>query len=79
MDYLSDIFLAIIGYSHKFTGSYGWDIIILTVIIRIVLLPLTLSSLRGMKGMQQAQPRIKELQAKYKDDKEKLNRETMAL
>lgn len=79
MEFLSDIFLSIIGYTHRYTGNYGWDIIVLTVIIRIVLLPLTLSSLRGMKAMQQAQPRIKEMQAKYKDDKEKLNKEMLVL
>ncbi len=61
------------------TGNYGWDIIILTIIIRVILLPLTLSSVKGMKGMQIAQPRVKELQEKYKDDREKLNREMMLL
>jgi YidC/Oxa1 family membrane protein insertase len=79
VDSLSELFLRILEFSHKYTGNYGWDIIILTGLIRVVLLPLTLSSLRGMKAMQQAQPQLKELQAKYKDDKEKLNKEMMAL
>ena len=78
MGFLQDIFLDFLNYTHQFTRNYGWDIIILTIVIRIVLLPLTLSGLRGMKAMQQAQPRIKELQKKYKDDKERMNKEMMA-
>jgi len=79
VDLLSDIFLRFLDFSHQFTRNYGWDIILLTFIIRLILLPLTFSGLRGMKAMQQAQPRVKELQTKYRDDKEKLNKELMAL
>lgn len=75
----SAFLLNILEYLHTYTGSYGWDIIILTIMVRLVMFPLTLSSLRGMKGMQAAQPRIKEIQELYKDDKERLTRETMAL
>lgn len=75
----SEFLLSILAYLHTFTGSYGWDIILLTILVRLVMFPLTLSSLKGMKAMQVAQPRIKEIQELYKDDKERLTRETMAL
>jgi len=78
--FLHEIFLQFLNYTYDhFTHSYGWSIILLTAVVRLVLLPLTLSGLRGMKAMQQAQPLIKELQLKYKDDKERLNKEMLAL
>lgn len=79
MDAIAQIFLQIIKFLHGFTGNYGWDIILLTVLIRVVMFPLTLTSLKSMKGMQELQPKIKELQKKYADDKERLNKELMAL
>jgi len=79
VDFARGLFLQFLQYTHQFTHNYGWDIIILTIAVRIVLLPLTLSSIRGMKAMQHAQPRMKELQEKFKDDKERMNKEMMAL
>lgn len=61
------------------TGSYGWAIILLTIIVRIVILPLTIYQTKSMKKLQEIQPRMKELQEKYKDNPEKLNQEMMAL
>jgi YidC/Oxa1 family membrane protein insertase len=59
-------------------GSYGGAIIMLTLAINLALLPLTLKGTRSMMQMQRLQPEMKALQAKYKDDKETLNREMMA-
>jgi YidC/Oxa1 family membrane protein insertase len=58
-------------------GSWGWSIIGLTVIVRLVLLPLTLRQFKSMQGLQRLQPEIKKLQEKYKDDKQRLNQEMM--
>jgi len=66
-------------FFYKYIGNYGIAIILLTVIIKILFYPLTRKSMSSMKQMSKIQPKIKELQAKYKDDKEKLNREMMAL
>ena len=66
-------------FFYKYIGNYGIAIIIITVIIKILFYPLTRKSMSSMKEMSKIQPKIKELQAKYKDDKEKLNREMMAL
>lgn len=57
--------------------NYGIVIILLTIIVRLVLTPLTLSQTRSMAKMQRLQPQIQELQKKYKDDKQTLQQETM--
>jgi len=58
--------------------NVGWAIIILTVIIRIILLPSSMNATRQQKKMRDLQPEIKELQDKYKDDKQKQSQELMA-
>lgn len=57
--------------------SYGWAIIAITLIIKIVFWPLTQASTRSAKRMQALQPQIKQLQEKYKDDPVKAQRKTM--
>ncbi|MGE5675760.1 MAG: YidC/Oxa1 family membrane protein insertase [Mycobacterium leprae] len=61
------------------TGSYGLGIILLTLVVRVVILPLTIYQMKGMKKMQEVQPLLKEIQEKYKDQPEKLNQEMMQL
>ncbi len=60
-------------------GSWGWAIVALTVIFRLVTHPLNAKQMRSMQQMQRLQPRLKVLQEKYADDREALSRETMAL
>ena len=72
---LLDLLRMIYGY----VGNYGVAIIILTIIVRLVLFPLTYKGMKSMKRMQQLSPRMKKLQAKYKNNKEKLNKEMMGL
>jgi YidC/Oxa1 family membrane protein insertase len=64
---------------YSFIGNYGLAIILLTVGIRLILLPLGLKQIRSMHQMQAIQPKVKALQAKYKGNKQKLNEETMKL
>ena len=64
---------------HGFTGSWGLAIIVLTLLVRALLHPLTHKQMESMQKMQKLQPRIKMLQEKFKNDKEGLNREMMAL
>ena len=59
-------------------ANYGIVIILLTIIVRLILTPLTITQTRSMARMQKIQPQLKELQKKYKDDKQKLQQETMA-
>ncbi len=67
------------NWVDKFTHNYGIDIILLTVLIKIIFYPLSLKSYRSMKQMQKLQPMIAKLREKYKDDKEKLNKEMMEI
>mgnify|MGYP002682188435 CR=1 FL=1 len=64
---------------YGFTGSWGLAIITLTLIVRLMLHPLTQKQMASMQKMQKLQPRIKMLQEKYKNDKEKLNQKLMEL
>ena len=59
-------------------GDLGLAIILLTVILRIIIIPLTWKQTKSMFELQQIQPKLKELQQKYKNDKEKLQEKTMA-
>lgn len=59
--------------------NYGLSIIVFTIIIKVVLLPLTLKQTNSMKKMNELQPKLKELQEKYKNNKEKLNEKMMQL
>jgi len=65
--------------SKVFGGSFGMAIIALTLIINILILPLTLRQIRSTKAMQAMQPKMKELQKKYAKDKQKLQQETFKL
>lgn len=59
--------------------SYVLAIFIFTLIIRILILPFNIKAAKSSQGMQKIQPEVKKLQAKYKDDPQKLNTETMRL
>lgn len=78
LSFLIDPLYAILDWIHANMGiSWGWSIVMLTIAIRILLIPLGVKQYTSMRAMQKLQPKIKELQKKYKDDKQKLNEETM--
>ena len=59
--------------------SYGIAIILLTILVRVVLIPLTVKQIRSMSAMQKIQPELKRIQQKYKGDRQKMNEELMKL
>ena len=67
------------NFCNKVTHNYGIDIILLTILIKLVFYPLSVKSYKSMKEMQKTQPVLKALREKYKDDKAKLNQEMMEL
>ncbi len=69
----------ILRLSHAATGNWGVAIILLTIAIKLVFYPLTQVSMRNMRNMQKLQPKMVQLKEIYKDDKNKLNQEVMAL
>ncbi len=72
-------FLYVLHFSHRFTASYGIDIILLTIILKILMAPLTHKSFVSMKAMQKLGPQMEKLKERYKNEKEKLNKEIMEL
>ena len=68
----------LLSFVYGYVPSYGASIAILTVIINIIIFPLTLRQTRSTKRMQDVQPELKRLQKKHKDNKEELNKEIAA-
>jgi YidC/Oxa1 family membrane protein insertase len=75
---LVDFFEGILKFFHDTVG-FGWglSIIVMTLVVRACLLPLTLKQFHGMQRLAKVQPEIKRLQEKYKHDRERLNQEMM--
>src|SRR3954453_21698413 len=57
--------------------SWGFSIIFLTFVIRLIILPLTFRQVRSMQALQRLQPEIKKVQERYKDDRQRMNQEMM--
>ena len=75
---LIDALESVMLFFHDNIGfGWGFSIIFLTIVVRAALVPLTFKQIKSMQAMQRVAPQIKELQAKYKDDKQRLQQETM--
>jgi YidC/Oxa1 family membrane protein insertase len=75
---LIDALESVMLFFHDSIGfGWGFSIIFLTIVVRAALIPLTWKQIKSMQAMQRVAPQIKELQAKYKDDKQRLQQETM--
>lgn len=72
-----DLLAQVMAFFYSVVPSYGFTIIALTLVVMIILTPLTLKGTRSMMMMQQLQPEMKKLQTQYKDDRQKLNEELM--
>ncbi|MEO1034391.1 MAG: membrane protein insertase YidC [Pseudomonadota bacterium] len=69
----------VLQFVHNGVANWGWAIILVTVLIKIVFYPLTAASGRSMAKMRELQPRLKKLQERYAEDRQALSREMMAL
>ncbi|RLC42805.1 MAG: hypothetical protein DRH44_05930 [Candidatus Coatesbacteria bacterium] len=76
---ITRLFLIMLKWFHALFKNYGIAIICLTIILKVVLLPLTITSTRSQRAMQKIQPMVKEIQNKYKSDPQRANMEIMAL
>src|SRR5205085_1850925 len=75
---LIDALESVMLFFHDNIGfSWGFSIIFLTIVVRAALIPLTFKQIRSMQAMQRVAPQLKELQSKYKDDKQRQQQETM--
>ncbi len=75
---LIDVFETVLKFFHNSVGvPWGWSIVLLTVVIRALLVPLTLKQFHSMQSLQRLQPELKAIQSKYKDDKQRQQQEMM--
>lgn len=72
-------FLRVLKVFHIFVPNWGWDIILMTIALRILMLPMSIKGQRSMIRMQRLQPQMERLRAQFKDDSERLNKEMVDL
>lgn len=78
-DILAKPLLWVLKFFNNYLHNYGWAIILLTILVKIVFWPLTHKSYKSMKDMQKLQPKMAKIREKHKDNREKMNQEMMAL
>ena len=76
---MTGYFMMFLNWINGWVGNYGWSIVVFTLIIRLILLPLDIKQKKGMRAMSRIQPQMQALQAKYADDRDKLNRKMREL
>ena len=77
--YICIPFAWILRLFYNLTGSYGWALILFTLIVKLVLLPFQLKSKKSMIRMNQFQPKMREIQEKYANNQQKMNEELQLL
>lgn len=78
MDFFAGIMADILRFFHNSLGvGWGWSIILLTIFIKILLFPTSLSQIKSMEGMKKITPLLKEIQEKYKNNPEEQQRRVM--
>ena len=79
MSYIRQFLTFLLNTTDKYVGNFGVSIIIVTILIKIMLLPLTLKQDKSMKEMKKLQPELEKIKEKYANDKQMLNIKTMEL
>lgn len=77
--FLTKPFFYILDFLYKIIGNMGWAILLFAALLRFLMFPVASKSYESMSKMKKVQPKIKDLQEKYGDDKVKLQKETMEL
>ena len=79
MSFLASIFGTILNFIYNIVNNYGFAIILFSILLKVVLLPLSIKQQKTMKKSSELQEKVKVMQFKYKNDPEKLNKEMMNL
>ena len=79
MNAISNLLGHILKIIFEFVNNYGWSIIVFTLFVRLLLVPLMIKQIKSQKAMQDIQPKIKEIQEKYKNKPEKQQEELMKI
>ncbi|MFH0855575.1 MAG: membrane protein insertase YidC [Candidatus Omnitrophota bacterium] len=78
-DFISQLLLQALEFLHSLFHNWGWSIVILSVLVYLILYPLSIKQMRSMKEMQAIQPKVEALRKLYKDNPQKMNKEIMEL
>ena len=76
---IAKVLLGFLQTIHQFVGNWGLAIIVLTLFVRLLVMPFNMASYRSMKKMQEIQPLLTAVREKYKDDPTTMQKETMAV
>ena len=79
MAFLANLFGYVLNFLYNFVQNYGWAIIIFSILLKLLLLPITVKQQKTMKKSAKIQEEMNSIKVKYKNDPEKLNRETLDL
>jgi YidC/Oxa1 family membrane protein insertase len=77
MDVFFDAFATVLAFFYDLVPNYAFAIVMLTLVVMVIVTPLTLKGTRSMMMMQQLQPEMRKIQTRYKDDRQKLNEELL--
>ena len=77
--FLSSALFTVMAYIYSVVGNWGWAIVLVTVLIKLLFYRLSASSYKSMAGMRQLQPKLQALKERYGDDKAKISQATMEL
>ena len=77
--FLSRPFFKVMVWIHDYVGNWGWAIVLFTILVKLILFPLSYKGMMSMNKMKELAPKMKELKEKYKGDPAKLNQQTMAM
>ena len=75
---LEDLMSWALVHLHEITGSWSWSIVALTIIVRMLLVPLTVRQIHSMQNLQAHAPEMKAIQTRWKHDRQRMNQEMMA-
>ena len=79
ISFFANIFGYVLNFIYSFVNNYGLAIILFSILLKIVLIPLSISQQKTMKKSAEMQKKVKEIQHKYEGNQEKINKETMNL
>ena len=79
ISFFANLFGYVLNFLYEFVGNYGLAIILFSVLVKIIMLPISINQQKTMKKSQKINDEMKQIQFKYKNDPEKLNQEVMAL
>ena len=78
-NFIADFFKTALNFIQSFVNSYGWSIVLLTVMFKLILLPLDIKQKKGMHKQKELQPKVDAINKKYANDKEMQSKKTMEL